>query len=180
MLFVNSLVETGESNQKLELERNSAEKNILKIDLSKPQYFEICGCRVVLWVGGWGGGGEGVGAILLANINYCVSSSVKFSEQNSENLLLFLFHGAEFRAVFSSTKCSGTKFRKFASIFVPRDEILSYFFFRELLQNQIWYDCFYFCSTLRNSERFAFSGELFGTKFREFSLPADQPEFRQK
>ncbi len=37
-------------------------------------------------------------------------------EQNFESsLLFFLFHGTQFRAVFSSAKCYGTKSRKFAS-----------------------------------------------------------------
>jgi len=36
------------------------------------------------------------------------------SEQNSESLLLFLLHGTEFRAVFSSTERFGREFREFA------------------------------------------------------------------
>ncbi len=42
------------------------------------------------------------------------------SEQHSESLLLFFFHGTEFQVVFSSTEWFGTEIREFASIFVPR------------------------------------------------------------
>jgi hypothetical protein len=37
----------------------------------------------------------------------------KGSERNSENLLLFWFHGTEFRVVFSSAEGFGTEFRDF-------------------------------------------------------------------
>ncbi len=40
------------------------------------------------------------------------------SEWNSESLLLFLFHGTEFRAFFSSAERFGTEFREFS---VPRN-----------------------------------------------------------
>ncbi len=39
-------------------------------------------------------------------------------EQNSKCWLLFLFHGTEFRVVFSSAEWFRTEFREFASIFV--------------------------------------------------------------
>ncbi len=39
------------------------------------------------------------------------------SEQNSESLLLFLFHGTEFQVFFSSRKGFRTEFRDYASIF---------------------------------------------------------------
>jgi hypothetical protein len=42
------------------------------------------------------------------------------SERNSESLLLFLLHGTEFRAVFSSTERFGREFREFA---LPRNDL---------------------------------------------------------
>ncbi len=52
------------------------------------------------------------------------------SEQNSESLLLFLFHGLEFRVVFFSAEGFGGRgFREFASLFVPLNGILSCFLF---------------------------------------------------
>jgi hypothetical protein len=58
-------------------------------------------------------------------------------EQNSESLLLFLFHGTEFRVVFSSAKGFGREFREYASIFVPRNGIPSCFLFRGRVRNGI-------------------------------------------
>ena len=52
------------------------------------------------------------------------------SERNSESLLLFLFHGTEFRVVFSSAEEFGRKFRELASSLVPRNGIPSCFLFR--------------------------------------------------
>ena len=49
------------------------------------------------------------------------------SEQNSKCLLIFLFHGTEFRVVFSSAEWFRTEFREFASIFVPQYRIHSIF-----------------------------------------------------
>jgi hypothetical protein len=40
------------------------------------------------------------------------------SEWNSDSLLLYLFHGTEFRVVFSSAEAVGREFREYASIFV--------------------------------------------------------------
>ncbi len=48
----------------------------------------------------------------------------------------------------------GTKFRKFASIFVPRSRIPSCFLFHQMLRHKISKVCLYFCSTRRNSELF--------------------------
>jgi hypothetical protein len=45
----------------------------------------------------------------------CFSSAENGSEQNSESLLLFLFHGTEFPAFFSSAEWFGTEFREFCS-----------------------------------------------------------------
>ncbi len=59
------------------------------------------------------------------------------SEQNSESLLLFLFHVTEFWDVFSSADGFGTDFRKYASIFVPRNGIPSCFLFRGRVRNGI-------------------------------------------
>ncbi len=69
----------------------------------------------------------------------------------------------------SAKKCFGTEFREFASIFVPRNGIPSCFFFRRMVRNGIPSDCFYFCSTERNSELFLFCREWFRTEFREFA-----------
>jgi hypothetical protein len=41
------------------------------------------------------------------------------SAQNSKGLLIYLFHGMEFRVVFSSAEWFRTEFPEFASIFVP-------------------------------------------------------------
>ncbi len=51
------------------------------------------------------------------------------SERNYESLLLFLFHGTEFRVVLSSAVGLGREFRKFASFVVPRNIIPSCFLF---------------------------------------------------
>jgi hypothetical protein len=51
------------------------------------------------------------------------------SEQNSESLLLFLFHRTAFQVVFSSAEGFGREFREYASIFVPRNGIPSCFLF---------------------------------------------------
>jgi hypothetical protein len=59
------------------------------------------------------------------------------SEQNSESLLLFLFHGTEFRVVFSSAEGFGTEFREYTSIFVTRNGIPSCFLFRGGVRNGI-------------------------------------------
>ncbi len=56
------------------------------------------------------------------------------SERNSENLLLILFHRTEFRVGFSSGEWFGTELREFASIFVLRYRIPSFF----LLCGMIW------------------------------------------
>jgi hypothetical protein len=59
------------------------------------------------------------------------------SERNSESLLLFLFHGTEFRVIFSSAKGFGTEFREYGSIFDPRNGIPSCFLFRGRIRNEI-------------------------------------------
>jgi hypothetical protein len=59
------------------------------------------------------------------------------SERNSENLHLFWFHGTEFRVVFSAAEWFGTDLWEFASIFVPRNGIPSYFLFRGRVRNGI-------------------------------------------
>ncbi len=43
------------------------------------------------------------------------------SERNSDSLLLYLFHGTEFRVVFSSAEGFGREFREYASIFVSTE-----------------------------------------------------------
>ncbi len=65
------------------------------------------------------------------------------SEQKSESLLLFLFHGMEFWVIFfSSGEWFRTKFRELASIFVPLYGIPSifsfvYFVFRGIFLSEI-------------------------------------------
>jgi hypothetical protein len=50
---------------------------------------------------------------------------------------VFWFHGTEFRDVFSSAEGFGTELWDFASIFVPRNGIPSYFLFRGRVRNGI-------------------------------------------
>jgi hypothetical protein len=59
------------------------------------------------------------------------------AEGHSESLLLFLFHGTEFRVVYSSAEGFETEFRVFASILVPRNGIPSCFLFRGRVRNGI-------------------------------------------
>ncbi len=73
------------------------------------------------------------------------------SEQNSECLFIFLFHGTEFRVFFSSVEWLGTEFRAFASNFVP------------------WYRIpiiFLLCGTVRNG-------------YPRIFHSVEQPEFRR-
>jgi hypothetical protein len=65
------------------------------------------------------------------------SLELKGSEGNSENLLLFWFHGTEFRVLFSSAEGFGREFREFASCFVQRNGIRSSFLFRGRVRNGI-------------------------------------------
>ncbi len=67
----------------------------------------------------------------------------------------FLLHRKEFRIVFSSAECFGTKFREFASILVPRNGNPSCVLFHRRVRNRIMGVCFYFCCTERNSELFS-------------------------
>jgi hypothetical protein len=60
------------------------------------------------------------------------------SEQNSECLFLFFFHGTEFRAFLSSAERFGTEFREFS---VPRNG-----------SERNSESCFYFSSMVQNSE----------------------------
>ncbi len=62
---------------------------------------------------------------------------LKGLEGNSESLLIFPFHGTEFRVVFSSAEGFGREFRDFASIFGLRDGIPSCFLFRGRVRNRI-------------------------------------------
>ncbi len=109
-----------------------------------------------------------------------------------------LLQQTEWTHVFSSETCIGMEFREFASIFVSRNGIPSWFLFRGLVWNRIPSVCFQFCSTERNSELFSLqrngsernfeslllflfhstefieffsSSERFRTEFREFSVP---------
>ncbi len=62
---------------------------------------------------------------------------LKGLEGNSEILLLFQFHGTEFRVVFSSAEGFGREFREFASNFGLRDGIPSCFLVRGRVRNGI-------------------------------------------
>jgi hypothetical protein len=76
------------------------------------------------------------------------------SERNSGSLLLFLLHGTEFRAVFSSTERFGREFREFA-----------------LPQNDSERNSESLLLFLLHGTEFRvvfFSAEGFGTEFREF------------
>ncbi len=57
--------------------------------------------------------------------------------RNSKCFLLFLIHGTEFRVVFSSAEWFRTKFREFASIFIPRYRIPSIFLLCGMFRNRI-------------------------------------------
>jgi hypothetical protein len=54
-----------------------------------------------------------------------------------KSLLLFLFHGTEFRVSFSSVEWFGAEFREFASIFVPRYRVPSFFLLCGMIRNGI-------------------------------------------
>jgi hypothetical protein len=70
-------------------------------------------------------------------------------------LLLFLFHETELRLGFSSPEWFILKFQVFASTFVLAERNSSCFLFRGMVQNGILRICFYFCSTVQNSEHFS-------------------------
>ncbi len=57
-------------------------------------------------------------------------------------------------AVFSSAKCSRTKFRKFASFLSHGMEFRDVFLFLYMLRNKKSKVCCYFCSKVRNSKHF--------------------------
>ncbi len=84
------------------------------------------------------------------------------SERNSENLLLFQFHGTEFRVVFSSEEGFGTELWEFISIFGQRNGIPRCFFFRGRVRNGIPR-----FSVPRNNRNFVGNNHL----FRLFRLP---------
>jgi hypothetical protein len=87
---------------------------------------------------------------------------LKGLEGNSESLLLFQFHGTEFRVVFSSAEGFGREFREFASIFGLRDGIPSCFLVRGRVRNGIPR-----ISVPRNSRNSVGNNHL----FRQFRLP---------
>ncbi len=66
-----------------------------------------------------------------------LSLLLKSSEGNSESLLLFWFHGTEFRVDFSSAEGFGREFWEFASIFVQRNGIPSCFLFHGRVRDGI-------------------------------------------
>jgi hypothetical protein len=74
----------------------------------------------------------------------------KFVLRYSQNNLTKLFVRTS-----KVVKCFGTEFRKFASIFVPRNEVPSCFLFHGMVRNGILRICFYFCYMERNSEHFS-------------------------
>ncbi len=85
---------------------------------------------------------------------------LKSSEGISESLVLFWFHGTEFRVVFSSLE--GFGFQEFASLFVKRNRILSCFLFTEGFGTEFWE-----LSVPRNSRNSVRNNHL----FRLFRLP---------
>ncbi len=93
------------------------------------------------------------------------------SERNSDSFLLYLFHGTEFRVVFSSAEGFGREFREYASIFLSTE------------RNSDLFSLPLKCSE-GNSESFSIfllngtefrvvfsSAEGFGKEFRRFSVP---------
>ena len=58
-------------------------------------------------------------------------------------------------SVFLSKTCFRTAFREFASFFVPRNGIPSWFFFPGIVWSRLPRVCFYFCSTVQNSQLFS-------------------------
>ncbi len=105
---------------------------------------EIFGCCVLFWVGFSSTEWFGTAIREFISIFCCTERNSELcslprngSERNSENLHLFWFHGTEFRVVFSSAKWFGTELWEFASIFVPRNGIPSYFLFPGRVRNGI-------------------------------------------
>jgi len=72
-------------------------------------------------------------------------------------------------SVCSSETCFGIKFWEFATIFVPRNGMLSWFLFRCMVWNRIPSVCFYFSSVDQNSELFSLPRNGFRTEFRELN-----------
>ena len=101
------------------------------------------------------------------------------SERNSESLLLFLFHGTEFRVVFSSAEEFGRKFWELASSLVPWNGIHSCFLFRWRVWKAFLRVCLYICSTERNSELFSLPRKGSERNSESF-CSGEQPEFRRK
>jgi hypothetical protein len=83
---------------------------------------------------------------------------------------VFWFHGTEFRVVFSFAEGFGTELWDFASIFVPRNGIPSYFLFRGRVRNGIPR-----FSVPRNSRNSVGNNHL----FRLFRLPRNYFFFRK-
>jgi hypothetical protein len=81
-------------------------------------------------------------------------------------------------SVFSSEKCFGTEFWEFASLFVPRNEIPSWFLFCGMVWNGIPRVCFYFCSMVHTPSFFLLCGMIRNRIPRVF-CSAEQPEFRR-
>ncbi len=88
-----------------------------------------CRCHVLFWVVFSSVERSGTEVWEFASI-FCsternselFSLPLKGLERNSDNWLLFLFHGTEFRVVFSSAEGSGTEFWEFS---VPRNSLNS-------------------------------------------------------
>jgi hypothetical protein len=105
---------------------------------------EIFGCRVLFWVGfsstEWFGTAfrEFISIFWNSGKEFrAVFSSAEWFGTEIENLHLFWFPGTEFRVVFSSEEEFGTELWEFASIFVPRNGIPSYFLFYRKVRNGI-------------------------------------------
>ncbi len=91
-------------------------------------YFEIFGCLVRFWV------------------------VFSFTKWHSESLLLFLFHGTEFRFVFSSAENSSDWTSE--SFICSTERNSEFLLFCGRVRNGIPRDCFKFCFLERNSELF--------------------------
>ncbi len=118
----------------------NAFRNSKKNYLSVPQkssflaiIFLICGCRVLL------SGALLSGGLFPARITQKYKSSPGKILATYYKVFLFssMFHGPEFRVVFSSAEWFGTKFREFASILFHGTEFRAFFSSEEWVRNGI-------------------------------------------
>jgi hypothetical protein len=79
-----------------------------------------------------------------------VNSEARNGTELREKIVLQKILLQQTEGVFSYTKCCGTEFREFASIFVSGNGITSCFLFHGMVRNIISNVCIYICSTERN------------------------------